>query len=88
MTEREKEIRVRAMTATAGPWQYDVVGTSIYTSGARHGGRGDMHLADIRGWGYLTGGGGAALPPDTASNIQDRDGVFIACARDIGRGNT
>lgn len=39
-------------------------------------------IVDVRGWGYLTGGGGCALNlhPDKAKAIQDRIGAFLVAA--------
>jgi hypothetical protein len=42
---------------------------------------GPCHIADIRGWGYLTGQGQAlALPPSEAINAQKKAAQFIVDA--------
>lgn len=43
---------------------------------------GDTHIADVRGWGYLTGGGHGALglSGEEGARIQDQRGRFIAAA--------
>lgn len=42
-------------------------------------------MIDVRGWGYLTGGGSGALglDADTASRLQDELGRLIASAPDL-----
>lgn len=46
---------------------------------------GDCHVADVRGWGYLTGKGEGALglSPDTASRIQHEVGALLSAAPDL-----
>lgn len=47
--------------------------------------KGPMHVADIRGWGYLTGRGHGALglSHEDAAAIQDANGRLIAAAPEL-----
>ena len=77
MTREELEaIGARAEAATPGPWEQDK-GLEVYT----HDRRGYFKLADIRGWGHLTGQGALALPRDEAIAIQTANAEFIAHSR-------
>ncbi len=43
-----------------------------------------MHVADVRGWGHLTGrGGGCAFSDDKAIAIQEANARLIAAAPDL-----
>jgi hypothetical protein len=76
-----KAIKARADAATEGPWELQY-GGRIGTAGARYGSNlNGMHVADVRGWGYLTGRGACAMPDGDAAAIQDANGAFIAAAR-------
>jgi hypothetical protein len=45
-----------------------------------------MHVAEVRGWGHLTGrGGGCAFPEDKAIAIQAANARLIAAAPDLLR---
>lgn len=64
------------MAETAAPmdWRYDKrIGSVLAANDA-------MMVCDIRGWGYLTGSGGLALPPENAVAIQHANGRLIAAA--------
>lgn len=74
-------MEARANRATPGTWRYDHLGQMIHSDGPRHGGSGDMLIADIRGWGYLNGAGGANMPEAEAAAIQDANGYFLTLAR-------
>lgn len=65
---------------TPPPWKYDLNGQIIYAEDPY--GKGYMHIADVRGWGFLTGKGSGALglSPDDGSKIQDANGELIASA--------
>ena len=64
-----------------GQWTCDNAG--YIWSDSLKGGR--THLADVRGWGYLTGGGSGALdlPSADAERIQDEVGALICVAPDL-----
>lgn len=64
-----------------GPWENDGHGM-IW---AREVSKGPMHIADIRGWGYLTGRGHGALglSHEIAAEIQDSNAALIAAAPDL-----
>lgn len=64
------------MSHTPGPWEYQNWGGHLFIS-ADHA---RMTVCDLRGWGYLTGSGALALPPETAAAIQDANGRLIAAA--------
>lgn len=42
-----------------------------------------MHIADVRGWGHLTGQGACALKQDAAVVIQTANADLIAAAPDL-----
>ena len=42
-----------------------------------------MKICDVRGWGYLTGGGALGLPHDQALAIQEANARLIAAAPDL-----
>jgi hypothetical protein len=59
------------------------MGGWIQTVGEPYG-NGPMHVADVRGWGHLTGrGGGCAFPEDKAIAIQEANARLIAAAPDL-----
>ena len=74
--EELEAIEAREAVATPGPWEQDR-GLEVYT----HDKRGYFRLADIRGWGHLTGQGALALPKDEAIAIQTANAEFIAHSR-------
>lgn len=68
-----------------GPWRLDPYnGTFIWAPSAKGG---ETHVADVRGWGYLIGGGHGALgfDYDEAAAVQDGIGKAIAAAPDALR---
>lgn len=68
---------------TPGPWNVlEPVGTWISTTGDPYG-HGRMHVADVRGWGHLTGSGSCALAEDAAIAIQAANANLIAAAPDL-----
>lgn len=69
---------------TPGPWKVQpVIGTYIYTAGDPYG-HGQMHIADVRGWGHLTGrGGGCAFDEQKAIGIQTANARLIAAAPEL-----
>lgn len=69
-------------THTPGPWSIDKHTLWIV---ARDTPKSQMHVADIRGWGYLTGKGHGALGLDVeeAKAIQDANARLIAAAPDM-----
>lgn len=78
---RMAEIRERTENATPGPWTVDLNVLSIWCENPKGG---ERKLFDIRGWGFLTGGGHGALglKAAEAKEIQRRDGLFAAHARE------
>ena len=68
---------------TPGPWRVEPATSWISTVGDPYG-RGRMHVADVRGWGHLTGrGGGCAMLEDTALAIQEANARLIAAAPEL-----
>lgn len=68
------------MEHTKGPW--NVSRTMIFAENPY--GKDDMHIADVRGWGHLTGkGGGCGFPDKKAEQIQDANAALIAAAPDL-----
>lgn len=64
------------------PWKVDALGMSVWGRDARDGG--DSKIADIRGWGHLTGtGGGLALSEDVAEAVQRARGHILAAAPEL-----
>jgi hypothetical protein len=69
---------------TPGEWTYFAPTQSVYSVGPRHGVTNhEMHIADIRGHGYLTGGCAGKMDGDVAAAIQDANGRLIAAAPDL-----
>ena len=69
-------------THTPGPWKADKHAYMVFAENPYK--RDDMHVADIRGWGHLTGkGGGCAMPDDKAEAIQRANANLIAAAPDL-----
>lgn len=68
---------------TPGPWTYDDKSGWVVSDNCCQ--RGPMHVADIRGWGHLTGQGhGAhAMKWDEAVVIQKANAAVIASAPDF-----
>jgi len=80
-TERLKAIKERFKSISdgpsTGPWFHDDMGLFVW-NGTEDVMR--MHIADIRGWGYLTGKGHGALgiSRDKAVEIQVANAAFIS----------
>lgn len=66
---------------TPGPWEYDRVSCRIIA----HDAKGLFHIADVRGWGHLTGKGHGAwgLSDMDAMGIQIKNARLISCAPDL-----
>lgn len=62
---------------TKGPWEVDEDGLAVRAL------NGQMKVADIRGWGYLTGKGTLGLDHDEATRIQFANGYVMAAAPDM-----
>lgn len=73
--ERLRAIAEREQNSGKGPWSHDGRGTFIFGSD-----EGQM-IAEVRGWGYLTGTGGLGLDEDEAVDRQKAIGEFIAQAK-------
>lgn len=72
-----------AGTHTPGPWEVlEPVGTWIQTAGDPYG-HGRMHIADVRGWGHLTGFGACHLGMEKAVAVQAANARLIAAAPDL-----
>ena len=68
---------------TPGPWMVlREAGGWITTVGEPYG-HGQMHIADVRGWGHLTGRGACALDHAAAVEIQDANADLIAAAPEL-----
>lgn len=68
---------------TPGPWKAVEGVGYVFTEGEPYG-RGVMHVAQVRGWGHLTGrGGGCAFDEDKAIAIQEANARLIAAAPDL-----
>jgi hypothetical protein len=67
---------------TPGPWSADNFGLKVFTVGSPYG-HGSMNIADVRGWGHLTGQGACALPEEVAAEIQHANARLIAAAPDL-----
>ena len=68
---------------TPGPWRVLITSGWIQTIGDPYG-HGSMHIADVRGWGHLTGrGGGCAFSEEKAVAIQEANARLIAAAPDL-----
>lgn len=59
------------------PFKFEI--TSIFDSKGHR-------VCDLRGWGFLTGGGACNLPDEEASKIQDAMGDKIALMMNVGAG--
>lgn len=71
---------------TPGPWVVlSPMGTWISTVTKPYpNSPGPMHVADVRGWGHLTGtGGGCAMAQDEAIAIQEANARLIAAAPEL-----
>jgi hypothetical protein len=64
---------------TQGPWKADK--NALYIWAATE--RGDFTVAQIRGWGHLTGKGGLALSDAEAFRIQKANACLLAAAPDL-----
>jgi hypothetical protein len=65
---------------TPGPWFVSGPVGFVFTEGEPYG-HGQMHVAQVRGWGHLTGkGGGCGFGEDKAIAIQDANAHLIAAA--------
>ncbi len=73
--------RHRPSQHTPGPWR--VVGPldAIFSDDPY--GHGSMRVADVRGWGHLTGDGGCRLEHAPAVAIQQANAALIAAAPDL-----
>lgn len=68
---------------TPGPWTYDRRSGWITSEHCCQ--RGPIHVADIRGWGHLTGGGRGAhgMSAAEAKAVQDANAQIIIAATDF-----
>ncbi len=74
-----------AVTAshTPGPWMVDgFLTTIIWTEGHPYK-NGPMRIADVRGWGHLTGAGACRFPEEKAVAIQEANARLIAAAPEL-----
>lgn len=77
---RIKELRELCARTTPGPWDSNEPYSPMVTAKNPYG-HDVMHIADIRGWGHLTGKGACALTEEKACEIQAANSAFIAAAR-------
>ena len=76
-----EEISVtRRSKHTPGTWTLDSNGPPSIWAKTK---RGDMKIADVRGWGHLTGIGALNLPEHDAIESQDANARLIAAAPDL-----
>lgn len=72
------EIRKQHEAATKGPYKHEWMGRIVTTIRDCHRrGAGFMHVADIRGYGYLTSYGPGALNDEAASKVLDANAEFF-----------
>lgn len=64
-----EEVPVFDVAPWIPPFRFEI--TSVFDSKGHR-------VCDLRGWGFLTGGGACNLPEDEASKIQDKMGEQIA----------
>lgn len=67
---------------TPGPWRVQGPVGHIVTVGDPYG-HGSMFIAQVRGWGHLTGGGACRFDADKAVAIQDANAQLIAAAPEM-----
>ena len=67
---------------TPGPWQVANFALSIQAVGDPYG-HGPMRIADVRGWGHLTGQGACRFDEAKATAIQTANARLIAAAPDL-----
>jgi hypothetical protein len=79
--EQTDALRLTLKDLTPGPWEADHHGLNVVAPDPY--GKGRMQVADIRGWGHLTGQGTGAckLTDEEGSAIQDANMIFIVEAR-------
>lgn len=82
MSVRSKPCANGSPKYTQGPWEVDACGSPVIYGRSP---KGRMRIADIRGWGHLTGGGHGALglPEAEAIAIQEANGHLIAAAPEL-----
>jgi hypothetical protein len=69
------------MGYTKGPWE---VINGTWVSAKNPYGHDDMHIADVRGWGHLTGkGGGCSFSEKKAVEIVDANARLISAAPEL-----
>lgn len=66
---------------TPEPWKYDPGSVGVWAENPY--GHGLMRIADVRGWGHLTGRASCAMTKLDAARIQDATGVLLAAAPDL-----
>lgn len=70
------------MDHTPGPWTIQKEDNSIVADNPY--GKDQMKIADVRGWGHLTGkGGGCAFSDTKAAYIQDANARLLAAAPEL-----
>jgi hypothetical protein len=74
--ETEKEILPVAEVSRPEPWQAYFNGPMKYEYGYIHD-RTNVMVAEVRGWGHLTGVGGESMDPDEAGRVQDAFGNHL-----------
>lgn len=66
-------------THTKGPWSSDNFGMKVFATKSPYG-HGPMNVADVRGWGHLTGSGACRFDEKKATAIQYANARLIAAA--------
>lgn len=71
------------MKSTPGPWKLLEPSWSMISTVGDPYGHGQMLVAQVRGWGHLTGQGSCRLPESQAIAVQTANAVLIAAAPDL-----
>ena len=74
-TQAIARLRAIEQAATKAPWTMDAEDLSVRAVDRQ------MRVADIRGWGFLTGTGARGMDEATAAREQDGNGLLIAALR-------
>ncbi len=68
---------------TPGPWKVQPVLRNVVETAGDPYGHGPMRIADVRGWGHLTGRGACAFDEATGVAIQEANARLLAAAPDL-----
>lgn len=82
MSDRKNGGSVITAPHTPGPWAADDLSLHVTTVGDPYG-YGPMMIANVRGWGHLTGRGACSLDDDAAIAIQQANARLMAAAPEL-----